>query len=84
MKSFIELYKCAVLTTIAALLLAILLHMPAQTLTLGQMRAAGMNRAEIRNRIPLVYVEDGKVTVDNLDEPLHVEVENTVEAEIVR
>jgi hypothetical protein len=84
MKSIIELYRCAILTAIAGLLVAILLHMPTQPLTLGQMRAVGMSPAEIRNRVPLVYVEDGSISVDNLDNPLPVEVENTVEAQIVR
>lgn len=81
---WIEIYKCAILTAIAVLLVAILLRAPTQPPTLGQMRAAGLSRAEIRNRLPLVYVQDGTISVDNLDDPLHVEVENTVEAEIVK
>ena len=81
---WIELYKCAILTAIAVLLAAILLRVPTQPPTLGQMRAAGLSHAEIRNRLPLVYVQDGTISVDNLDDPLHVEVENTVEAEIVK
>jgi hypothetical protein len=84
MKSIIEIYKCAILTAIAGLLGAILLHMPTQSLTLGQMHAAGMSRAEMRNRLPVVYVQDGTISVDNLDNPMPVEVENTVEVEIAR
>jgi hypothetical protein len=35
-----------------------------------------------QNRIPLVYVQDGKISVDNLENPLPVEVQNEVEVEI--
>lgn len=84
MKSIVELYKCAILTAIAGLLVAILLRVPAQPITFGQMRAAGMSRAQIRNRVPVVCVEDGTVSVDKLDNPMPVEVENIVETEIVK
>ncbi len=37
------------------------------------------------DRIPLVYVQDGNINVDTLGiTPIPVEVQNTVEAEIVR
>jgi hypothetical protein len=35
-----------------------------------------------QNRIPSVYVQDGKISVDNLENPLPVEVQNEVEVEI--
>jgi hypothetical protein len=79
----LEIYKSAILTVIAGLLVAILVRMPARPLTLGQMHAVRMSRAEIANRVPVVYVQDGTISVD-LDNPLPVEVENTVEAEIVK
>jgi hypothetical protein len=84
MKSMVELYKCVILTVIAGLLVAILLRLPSQPLTLGQMRAGRMNRVETMSRIPVVYVQDGTISLDNLDNPLPVEVENTVEAQIVK
>lgn len=84
MVSMVELYKCAILTAIAGLLVAILLRVPPPPPTLGQMRKSGMSRAEFKNRLPLVYVQDGTITVDNLDNPLPVEVENTVETEAVK
>jgi hypothetical protein len=77
----IELYKCAALTAICGLLLGILLRMPARPLTLNQMRTAHMSRADMRNSIPVVFIQDGSVSVDNLNDPMPVEVQNTVDAE---
>ena len=34
--------------------------------------------------VAVVYVQDGSVNMDNLENPLPAQVENTVEAEIVR
>jgi hypothetical protein len=86
MKSTVEIYKCAILTVIAVLLVGILWRMPAKPLTLGQMRAAktnGISKRDVMDGVPVVYVQDGSVNVDNLENPLPVQVENTVEAEIV-
>src|ERR1035441_301662 len=47
---------------------AILWRMPASPLTFGQMRTArtnGVPMKNILNRVPLVYVHDGSITVDN-------------------
>jgi hypothetical protein len=86
MKSKLETYKCAVLTVIAVLLAAILWHMPSKPLTLGQVRAAKAKGVpavrEIMNRVPLVYVQDGSISVDNFENPLPVEVQNQVEVEV--
>jgi hypothetical protein len=49
------------------------------------MRAArtnGVPMKDLLNRMPLVYVHDGSISVDNFENPLPVEVENTVEVEI--
>ena len=35
-----------------------------------------------QKRIPLAYVQDGKISVDSLENPLPVEVQNEVEVEI--
>jgi hypothetical protein len=82
MKWTLEVYKCAVLTVIAVLLAAILWHLPSQPLTMEKVRAAKMKGWQ--NRIPLVYVQDGNISVDNFDNPLPVEVQNEVEVEIDR
>jgi hypothetical protein len=85
MKWNLETYKCGVLTVIAILLAAILWQMPAKPLTFGQMRTArtnGVPMKDILSRVPLVYLHGGSITVDNLENPMPVEVENTVEAEI--
>jgi hypothetical protein len=87
MKSTVEIYKCAILTVIALLLGGILWRIPAKPLTLGQMRAArtnGTSKRNVMDGVAVVYVQDGSVNVDNLENPLPVQVENTVEAEIVR
>ena len=85
MKLNAEVYKCVILTVIAGLLGAILWRMPTSSLTFGQMRAArtnGVPMKDLLNRMPLVYVHDGSISVDNFENPLPVEVENTVEVEI--
>ena len=85
MKWTLETYKCAVLTVIAVLLAVILWRMPAQPITFGQMRTArtkGVPMKDVLNSIPLVYVDDGSITVDNFENPLPVEVENEVQVEI--
>lgn len=88
-----EVYKCAILTVIAGLLGAILWRMPPKPLTMEQVRAARVKgtQKELMGRIPLVYVSDGSITVesgnitvDNLEDPLPVEVENEVQIEIDR
>ena len=67
---------------IAILLAAILWRMPSRPLTMEQVRAAKMKGWQ--NRIPLVYVGDGSVSVDNFENPPPVEVENEVEVEVDR
>ena len=87
--SVAEIYKCSILTVIAALLGAVLWRMPPKPVTLGQLRASNkgsasqrvrQKQAELTAQIPLSYVWDGSVTVEN--EELPVEVENEVELEI--
>ena len=73
----VETYKCAVLTMIAVLLAAILWQMPPKPLTFGQMRAArtkGVPMSDILNRIPLIYVHGGNISVDEFENPLPVEI----------
>ena len=65
----------------------ILWRIPAKPLTLGQMRAArtnGTSKRNVMDGVAVVYVQDGSVNMDNLENPLPAQVENTVEAEIVR
>jgi len=69
------------------LLAAIFWRMPSQPLTMERIRAAKIKGWQ--NRIPLVYVSDGSITVesgnitvDNLEDPLPVEVQNEVQVEI--
>jgi hypothetical protein len=82
MKWTLEIYRCAVLTVIAVLLAAILWRVPSQPLTMERVRADKMKGWQ--NRIPLVYVQDGNISVDNFENPLPVEVQNEVEVEIDR
>lgn len=82
MKWALEIYRCSILTVIAALLAAILWHMPAPPLTMERVRAAKLKGWQ--NRIPLVYVQDGNISVDDFENPLPVEVQNEVEVEIDR
>ena len=78
MKATTEIYKCAILTVIAGLLAAILWQMPPQPLTREKIRQAHMQGWQ--NKLPLVYVQDGSITVDN--DQIPVEVQNTVPVEI--
>jgi hypothetical protein len=82
MKWALEIYRCAILAVIAVLLAAILGRMPSQPLTMERVRAAKIKGWQ--NRIPLVYVQDGNISVDNFENPLPVEVQNEVEVEIDR
>jgi hypothetical protein len=80
MKITLEVYRCILLTVIAALLTAILWRMPTRLLTLGDAQRAVADKSENwESRIPLVGIKGGSITVDNFENPLPVEVQNEVE-----
>jgi hypothetical protein len=73
-----EVYKCAILTVIAGLIAAILWRMPPKPPTLEQLHTARLKNAQktVVDRLPVVFVQGGSISVDDFENPLPIEIEH--------